>query len=127
MPLLQHALYQIWDIANKENADEMDLIHYAKVGGMPHEELPKEDDEEFEKWYSTLPGFKRAIFFLNPSLENVLNTHANELYGTAHNYYNEHIDDNEPISKEQAQQIIKNTFTCFQFCGHTPNLSSVSL
>ena len=42
LPILQHALSQIWLVAD-QGRQEMDLIHYAKVGGMPVNELPDEE------------------------------------------------------------------------------------
>ncbi|TAL41380.1 MAG: ATP-binding protein, partial [Chitinophagaceae bacterium] len=39
LPILQHALNQIWHAADN-GKEEMDLIHYAMVGGMSVNELP---------------------------------------------------------------------------------------
>ncbi len=41
LPILQHALNQVWHAANN-GTEEMDLLHYAMVGGMPLNELPVE-------------------------------------------------------------------------------------
>ena len=42
---------------------------------------------EFEKWFQTVPEFKKK-YFEQHSMDNVLDTHANELYETAHEYFN---------------------------------------
>ena len=111
LPILQHALYQIWKTADDDNAEVMDLIHYTKVGGIPDEEIHRVDREVYDKWFKELPDYKRELL-KKPSLDNVLNTHANELYETAHDYYNKYHKDNSTITKEISQKIIKITFTC---------------
>ncbi len=111
LPVLQHALYQIWKAADDDGAEAMDLIHYAKVGGMPKVELHHVDQEVYDKWLNELPDYKRALL-KNSSLDNVLNTHANEIYETAHDYYNKHHDSSSAITKELSRKIIKTTFTC---------------
>lgn len=108
LPVLQHALNQIWKQADKGH-QEMDLIHLAKLSGLPVSALPAEDKNIFSKWFTTVPEFKKG-FFKNPSLESVLNAHANELYQTASEYYNSRHE--EKISKEDAATIIKATFQC---------------
>jgi len=42
LPILQHALNQVW-LAAGHGSQEMDLVHYAMVGGMPAEDLPDEE------------------------------------------------------------------------------------
>jgi hypothetical protein len=108
LPVLQHALNQIWNQADKGN-EEMDLLDLAKLSGLPNANLPIEDKQAFAKWFDSVPDFKKD-FFNNPSLENVLNAHANELYQTASDYYNERHEDK--ISKEEACLIIKASFKC---------------
>jgi len=108
LPVLQHALNQVWSQADKGN-DEMDQIHLAKLSGLPEKNLPVEDKLKFSHWFESVPDFKK-IFFKNPSLENVLNSHANELFQTACDYYNSHNE--EPIRKDQACLIIKAAFQC---------------
>jgi hypothetical protein len=72
LPILQHALNQIWKMADEGKA-EMDLLHYAMVGGMEGEELPDEDIEKFKKWFASLPK-KVQDCYDRPGLQNVLNT-----------------------------------------------------
>ena len=50
LPILQHALNQIWRAAD-DGKEEMDLIHYSKVGGMAGQDLPEDDQKDFEKWW----------------------------------------------------------------------------
>jgi energy-coupling factor transporter ATP-binding protein EcfA2 len=107
LPVLQHALNQIWTIT--DNADEMDLIHLAKLAGLSQEVLPDIDKVEFNRWFATQPLFKK-IFYENTHLENVLNAHANELYERAREHYNTKYNKN--ISQEEAHHVIKTTFQC---------------
>lgn len=108
LPVLQHALNQVWNQADRGN-EEMDLIHLTKLSGLPEKNLPVEDVQNFFKWFNTVPDFKK-VFFKNPSLENVLNAHANELYQTASDYYNSNQENK--ITKEDACLIIKAAFQC---------------
>ncbi len=139
LPILQHALNQIWKIADKGN-EEMDLIHYAKVGGLHVNQLPEEEQKQFNLWITKkflkdssnkinsdevkdeksktslllqlLPDFQKK-FFTNPSLENVLNAHADELFETAFDKcVKKHPEIEQKINKETSQQIIKTTFQC---------------
>jgi energy-coupling factor transporter ATP-binding protein EcfA2 len=77
LPILQHALNQIWKMAN-EGRSEMDLLHYAMVGGMKGTELQEKEAADFEKWFRDLPANIQACY-QQPGLQNVLNTHANKL------------------------------------------------
>jgi len=108
LPVLQHALYQMWKEAHI-NKEEIDIIHYAKVGGIAINKLPASVQPEFELFLKNLPEEKKYLFE-KPRLRNVLSKHANELYETAHEIYNQKYQDN--ISKEEAQKIIKTTFVC---------------
>ena len=111
LPILQHALNQIWNVA-KKGAEELDLIHYAKVGGLAKEELPAADQKVFAEWYATLPEFKQRLF-QKPSLENILNAHANELFVTAHKYYVDHkTGKSSTLTAERSQAIIETAFKC---------------
>ena len=78
LPSLQHALRRIWEAANK-GANEMDLIHYAFVGGMNKQELPAEDRERFDDWYRKLPEYHKNLFSDKSGVSNVLNMHADLL------------------------------------------------
>jgi hypothetical protein len=108
LPILQHALNHIWKAANN-GKEELDLIHLAMVGGVSAKFLSVGDKAKFEDWCKTLPDYKLQLLE-KPSLSNVLNAHANELYLTAHLHY-KHITGNT-IPIEQAQKIIKVVFQC---------------
>ncbi len=104
LPVLQHALNQIWMKADKGRV-EMDLIHFAKINGIPRDHLTNQDKEEFDKWFDALPEFKKG-FFDKSSLGDVLDAHANELYQTA----NAGIEG--MVSTADAKLIVKTTFKC---------------
>src|SRR5665213_61276 len=108
LPILQHALNQVWHAANSGN-EEMDLIHYAMVGGMPVKELPEEQVDRFNKWFEELPPTIMA-FYRKPNLQNVLDTHTNKLYEQASTYYRNKTGN--VIPEEDAKAIIKNAFIC---------------
>jgi hypothetical protein len=77
LPIFQHALNQIFKAAT-DGAEEMDLIHLAKVGGLSAKMLSVEDKNTFQKWFENIPAYKKKLLE-TPSLSNVLNAHANEL------------------------------------------------
>jgi hypothetical protein len=77
LPILQHALNQIWHAATS-GKEEMDLIHYAMVGGMSSGELPEDQVDRFVKWFAKLPE-KIKECYQEPNLQNVLDTHANKI------------------------------------------------
>jgi len=108
LPILQHALNQIWHAANS-GAEEMDLIHYAMVGGMPESELPEDQVLRFKQWFEDLPENIKACYHA-PSLQNVLDTHTNKLFEQARAYYIENTS--KDISNEATKAIIKNAFSC---------------
>ncbi len=108
LPILQHALNQVWVAADHGN-EEMDLIHYAMVGGMSVNELPDEQVQRFNAWFMSLPAEIKACY-RTPSLQNVLDTHTNKLYEQAAGYYSSHTG--KPISAEDAKMIIRTAFTC---------------
>ncbi|PWN05106.1 ATP-binding protein [Rhodohalobacter mucosus] len=109
LPILQHALKQIWRAAD-DGSEEMDLIHYAKVGGMPANELPEEDQQNFLTWYKELPEFQRG-YYKDTGLNRVIEIHADLLFENAWNYYSENYPDH-PISKKRAERIISTAFSC---------------
>ena len=109
LPILQHALKQIWRAADEGN-EEMDLIHYAKVGGMPANELPEEDQQTFLSWYKGLPEFQRE-YYKETGLNRVIEIHADLLYENAWSTYSENFPD-QPISKKKAEEIISTAFSC---------------
>ena len=108
LPILQHALNQIWDAADN-GTQEMDLIHYAMVGGMGKNELTDEQAAVFEQWFQSLPPQIQSCYH-TPGLQNVLDTHTNKLYEQAAGYFKEKTG--EFISGDDAKEIIKTTFTC---------------
>jgi hypothetical protein len=111
LPILQHAVNQIWKMAANGN-EEMDLLHYAKVGGLNRKELPEEDKPRFNTWFDGLPEFKKQLF-AQPSLENVLNAHADELLETAYDRFAANSGSETPsISAADSRLIIKTTFQC---------------
>ena len=79
------------------------------VGGMEGRELPEANISAFTDWFGSLPE-KIAGCYDKPSLQNVLNTHANKLYLSAADHYNQHHP--TKISSSDAQLIIKVAFTC---------------
>ena len=108
LPILQHALNQVWHAADNGN-EEMDLIHYAMVGGMPVNELPDEHVDRFNKWFENLPPDIKACYH-EPNLQNVLDTHTNKLFEQAAEYYKQKTG--RTISDEDAKAIVKNAFIC---------------
>ena len=116
LPVLQHALNQIWHKANDGN-DVMDMIHLAKLGGMSPKMLSPEDQSIFTKWFNDLSVIEQN-FLKNPSLENLLNAHANELHdrGARLNYNK---SQNSEISDTDAALIIKTAFQCLTRIDHS--------
>jgi len=109
LPILQHALSQIW-LAAAHGQQEMDLIHYAMVGGMPATELPDEEQEDFRKWFNTLPQI-RQNYYRDTGLNKIIEIHASILYENAWETYNK----NHPadlITQQKAKRIIALTFSC---------------
>ncbi len=81
LPVLQHALYQIWRAADR-GQQPLDLLHYAQVGGLGVDELPAADQPTFRAWLAALPAAYQA-FYRRPSLGAVLDTHAETLFAQA--------------------------------------------
>ncbi|NJN42657.1 MAG: hypothetical protein HC811_10920 [Flammeovirgaceae bacterium] len=108
LPILQHALNQIWVAANN-GQEEMDLVHYAMVGGMSKAELPEEQVSKFTSWFSDLPPQIQGCYH-QPNLQNVLDTHANKMFEEAEEYYNNKTG--KTISDSDAKLIIKTAFKC---------------
>ena len=108
LPILQHALNQIWHAAG-HGSEEMDLIHYAMVGGMPLDELPDDQMARCQKWFDELPAEIRECYH-EPGLQNVLDTHTNKLYQEAAAYYRKKTG--QSVSDEDVSQVIKTAFTC---------------
>jgi len=108
LPILQHALNQIWHAANS-GKEEMDLIHYAMVGGMSSSELPDDQVNRFTAWFTKLPE-KIKVCYQEPNLQNVLDTHANKLYESAAESFRNKTG--KELSDEAAKGMIKTAFTC---------------
>ncbi len=109
LPILQHALSQVWLAADK-GRQEMDLIHYAKVGGMPAHELPDKDQLVFREWFDSLPAVRKK-YYQETGLNKVLEIHASVLYENAWvNYNKKHPD--HPITQQESKKVIALTFSC---------------
>ncbi|MBK6635562.1 MAG: hypothetical protein IPG38_15835 [Chitinophagaceae bacterium] len=108
LPILQHALNQVWHAADRGN-EEMDLVHYAMVGGMPVDELPDEQVARFTNWFEGLSPVIKACYH-EPNLQNVLDSHTNKLYEQAAGYYKQKTG--KAISDEDAKAVIKTAFIC---------------
>ena len=108
LPVLEHAMNEVWIQAN-HGKEELDLLYYAMAGGMPPKELPPGDREKFEEWFRILP-VKLQTAYHEPGLSRIIDTHANKLYLSAADRYNETHDNN--ISEADAQLIIKVSFIC---------------
>ncbi len=109
LPILQHALSQVWLAADKGH-EELDLIHYAKVGGMSVEELPDQDQVLFYNWFNDQPFYKQK-YFKETGLNKVIDIHANILYETAWESYNTKHPEKQ-IDQKTAKRIIAITFSC---------------
>lgn len=108
LPILQHTLNQIWKAA-KEGREELDLLHYAMVGGMPASELPEQDQEHFSKWFNALPQVIQDCYH-KPGLQQVLDTHANKIYASAGYEYK--LRTGSVIDDRDAHVILRTVFTC---------------
>jgi energy-coupling factor transporter ATP-binding protein EcfA2 len=108
LPILQHALNQVWKMADNGN-DEMDLIHYAMVGGMEGKELPDDSFMKYKQWFNEQSQKIRDCYD-QPGLQNVLNTHANKLFNLCY----DSLDDvnKNSLTEVEAKMIIKTAFKC---------------
>lgn len=109
LPILQHALRQVWLAANN-GQEEMDLIHYAMVGGMSADDLPESDRTRYSSWFKNVPETARK-FYAEPGLNKIIEIHASRLYEGGWAYYNE-THSGEPITQKDAKRIIALTFAC---------------
>src|SRR5687768_14850517 len=116
LPILQHALSQIWLVADNGRR-EMDLVHYAMVGGMPATELPDEEQSEFKRWFDALPQVRQK-YYQETGLNKVIEIHASGLYENAWEYYNAKHPD-RPITQKDAKRIIALTFSCLTKIDHS--------
>ncbi|MGY3090505.1 energy-coupling factor transporter ATP-binding protein EcfA2 [Hymenobacter sp. UYAg731] len=106
LPVLQHALRRIW-LAADQGREEMDLLHYAMVGGLS-DELPAADQPRFVRWQATLPAQQREFLLADASLRNVLDAHANQLYHGATDRYNQTFA--PPLLPGTAERVIEQAF-----------------
>lgn len=106
LPILQHALNQIWKVAD-DGLQEMDLIHLAMVGGLSPKNLLPEERDRFKNWFENIPSYKKELL-AHPSLSNVLNVHANELMIFAADHY--YVLNNKSISSKSVTAIIETSF-----------------
>jgi len=116
LPVLQHVLSKVWLTADK-GEEEMDLIHYAKVGGMTATDLPADDKKVFDQWLTDLPQWKQR-HYENPGLDRILDIHADDLFERSWEYYDNH-DNQIVISKQEAKLIIAMTFACLTKIDHS--------
>ncbi len=108
LPILQHALNQVW-VAADSGREEMDLVHYAMVGGMAPAELQESDAERFNRWFGQLGTDIKACYH-EPSLQNVLDTHTNKLYEQAEDYYTARTG--KQRTDAETKHAIRTAFTC---------------
>jgi len=111
LPLLQHTLRQLWEVA-KNGEEEIDIIHLAKLGGINQHFIPKEDNVKFLNWKHSINELRKK-FLENPSSSNILNAHANFLYETAFDYFLKNTSwADKNINNKDAKHIIKIAFQC---------------
>jgi energy-coupling factor transporter ATP-binding protein EcfA2 len=108
LPLLQHALHQIWSMAIQENGT-MSLIHFAKIGGINKKILSESDQQIYDKWLLNQPEYK-LNYLKKSGLGNTLDLHANELYETAYLLSKNNLSPD--FTEEKVKIIIEKTFQC---------------
>jgi hypothetical protein len=116
LPILQHALSQVW-LAADHGEQEMDLLHYAMVGGMPENELPDDAQADFRRWFEKLPEVQKK-YFHSTGLDKVIEIHASLLYENAWEYYNKK-NPRKPITQKDAKRIIALAFSCLTKIDHS--------
>jgi len=111
LPILQHTLKQIWEIATN-GQDELDLIHLTKVGGMHRKFLTESDQIIVNKWEEDISELQLK-YLENPDSSNVLNAHANYLYEIAYDYFLKKSNwTSANLNSTDAKTIIKISFQC---------------
>ncbi|HSU27236.1 MAG TPA: hypothetical protein VLJ68_02565 [Chitinophagaceae bacterium] len=116
LPILQHALSQVWLAANR-GQEEMDLLHYAMVGGMPADELPDEDRSRFNNWLKALPPVQQK-YYKQTGLNKIIEIHASGLYENARETYNKR-NPQQQLSQQEVKRIIALTFSCLTKIDHS--------
>jgi hypothetical protein len=109
LPILQHALSRIWQAAGN-GSEEMDLLHYAMVGGMSEDDLPDDDRERFQTWFKQIPENEQK-FYKETGLARIIDIHANLLYENAWARHNERYPE-KPVSQKEAKRVVAITFSC---------------
>ena len=110
LPVLQHTLNLLWKTADN-GKETLDLIHLAKLAGIPKDILSDAEQEDFNRWYLQLPDYQKK-YFEKPDLNNVLNAHAGTLYESAFDYYMQNADwADKTITPEESKLIVKTAFT----------------
>jgi energy-coupling factor transporter ATP-binding protein EcfA2 len=109
LPVLQYSLSQLWSAADNGN-DLLDLDHLEKLIEFPEEFRTTEDEHDFISLITgkqePYPGFYSAAI-----LSNVLNKHANKLYYSAFEYFQQSGEwGDKNISFEESLHIIKKAF-----------------
>ena len=61
LPILQHTLNALWDIADHGN-EEMDLVHLAMIAGINPEALQTDDKQKVKNWLVTRPEFYKQYY-----------------------------------------------------------------
>ena len=111
LPVLQHALNLLWKMADN-GAQQLDLIHLAKIAGISKDVLSDQEQKEFDKWFKSRPEYERK-YFVKPDLNNVLNAHAGILYESAYDYFNQNAFwAQKNITPDESKEIIKTAFKC---------------
>ena len=109
LPVLQHALNLLWKTANN-GAEQLDLIHLAKIAGISRDVLARDEQKEFDRWFATRPAYEKK-YFEKPDLNNVLNAHAGILYESAYDYFVRNADwADKKINLEDSKMIIAAAF-----------------
>ncbi len=109
LPILQHALSQIW-LAAGHGSEQMDLLHYAMSGGMYPEELPDEDNRKFKNWFVTLPGYQQELY-KETGLGKVIEIHASVLYENAWKTYSD-ANPGSTLTQREAKRVVAMVFSC---------------
>ena len=69
--------------------------------------MDDESKKKFDSWFNSLDENEKNKLE-NPSLENLLNGHANKIYQSTHEYYNS--KNQHQITKEESNEIVKTLF-----------------
>ena len=110
LPVLQHTLNLLWKTADN-GKETLDLIHLAKLAGIPKDILCDAEQADFNRWYLQLPDYQKK-YFEKPDLNNVLNAHAGTLYESAFDYYMQNANwADKTITPEESKLIVKTAFT----------------